>query len=331
MSDFTISRLDAAEAKTRIAELADIVLDCVAGGASVSFMADITRSEALVFWGNVMEGVESGARILLVAEKEGQLIGTVQVVASGIPNQPHRSDLSKMLVHRQGRGKGVGAALLKEAEHQSLYSGRWLMVLDTVTGSDGERLYKRGRWTQVGVIPNYAMWPDGSLCPTTYFYRDLRLAMQITVTQESPDQHDIFVLLEASDAAAAAIYPSESNHMLDITELLKPRLQFYVARREGRALGCGALLIGGDGHGELKRFYVSDEVRGAGVATALLKAIEGEARQENIHTLRLETGVYSFAALALYRKNGFAPCAAFAPYAPDPYSVFMTKDLRTPI
>jgi GNAT superfamily N-acetyltransferase len=176
MSGFVIRRLEASEAKSRIAELADVVLDCVAGGASVSFMADITRSEALVFWGNVMEGVESGARILLVAEQEGQLIGTVQVVASGIPNQPHRSDLSKMLVHRSARGKGIGVALLSAAEQHSLEHGWWLMVLDTVSGSDGERLYRRGSWTPVGVIPNYALWPDGTLCPTTYFYKDLRVA-----------------------------------------------------------------------------------------------------------------------------------------------------------
>ena len=174
MSDFIIRRLEASEAKTCIAELADIVLDCVAGGASVSFMADMTRSEALAFWDKVIEGVENGARILLVAEQAGQLIGTVQVVASGIPNQPHRSDLSKMLVHRQGRGKGIGAALLKAAEYESRDAGWWLMVLDTVTESDGERLYRRGGWTPVGVIPNYALWPDGTLCPTTYFYKDLR-------------------------------------------------------------------------------------------------------------------------------------------------------------
>ena len=174
MTDLIVRRLEACEVKTRIAELANILLDCVAGGASVSFIADMTRDEALAFWGKVIEGVESGARILLVAEQAGQLIGTVQVVVSGIPNQPHRSDLSKMLVHRQGRGKGIGAALLSAAEQQSLAAGWWLMVLDTVSGSEGERLYRRGGWTPVGVIPNYALWPDGTLCPTTYFYKDLR-------------------------------------------------------------------------------------------------------------------------------------------------------------
>lgn len=174
MSDVTIRRLEADEAETRIAELATIVLDCVAGGASVSFMADMTRGEALTFWSKVIDGVLSGQRILLVAESGGLLIGTVQVVASGVPNQPHRSDLSKMLVHRSARGKGVGAALLKAAEDASREAGWWLMVLDTVSGSDGDRLYQRGGWTPVGIIPNYALWPDSTLCPTTYFYKDLR-------------------------------------------------------------------------------------------------------------------------------------------------------------
>jgi GNAT superfamily N-acetyltransferase len=172
---FTIRRLHPFEAKSRINELADILLDCVAGGASVSFMAAMTREEALSFWEKIAAGVSDGSRILLVAEENARLIGTVQVVASGIPNQPHRSDLSKMLVHRQGRGKGIGAALLKSAETESRDAGWWLMVLDTVTDSDGERLYTRGGWTPVGVIPNYALWPDGTLCPTTYFYKDLRV------------------------------------------------------------------------------------------------------------------------------------------------------------
>ncbi len=327
MSDLIIRRLDASEAKSRVSELADILLDCVAGGASVSFMADISREDALSFWVKIAAGASDGSRVLLVAESEGKLIGTVQVVASGIPNQPHRSDLSKMLVLNKARGKGVGAALLKAAEEESRNAGWWLMVLDTVTDSDGERLYRRGGWVSVGVIPNYALWPDGTLCGTRYFYKDLRPAVEITVIQETPDQPEIIAFLEASDAAAATLYPSESNHMLDIAELMTPHLHFFVARRADRALGCGALLISSDGYGELKRFYVSDEARGAGVATALLAAVERAAKGKAIHALRLETGVFSYPALALYRKKGFQPCAAFAPYMPDPHSVFMTKDL----
>jgi GNAT superfamily N-acetyltransferase len=176
MTSPPIRRLDAAEARTRAGELADILLDCVAGGASVSFMAEMSRAEALAFWDRVAGGVERGERILLAAERDGRLVGTVQVVASGIPNQPHRSDLSKMLVHRRARGRGIGAALLREAEAHSRDAGWWLMVLDTVVGSEGDRLYGRGGWIPVGVIPNFALFPDGALCGTRYFYKDLRPA-----------------------------------------------------------------------------------------------------------------------------------------------------------
>jgi GNAT superfamily N-acetyltransferase len=171
---FTIRRLDAAEAARRSPKLADILLDCVAGGASVSFMAAMTRAEAVAFWSKVAAGVGEGQRVLIVAEQDGRFLGTVQVVAAGMPNQPHRSDLAKMLVRRAARGQGVGARLLAAAEDASREAGWWLMVLDTVTDSEGDRLYTRGGWTRVGEIPNYALWPDGRLCPTSYFYKDLR-------------------------------------------------------------------------------------------------------------------------------------------------------------
>jgi GNAT superfamily N-acetyltransferase len=164
----------------RADELADILLDCVAGGASVSFMADMRREEALAFWEKVTTGVATGERILLVAEEGGRLFGTVQVVPSGIPNQPHRADLSKMLVHRDARGKGIGAGLLKAAEAEALNAGWWLLVLDTVVDGAGDRLYARGGWSPVGVIPNYALWPDGSLCSTRYYYKDLRPVSHVT-------------------------------------------------------------------------------------------------------------------------------------------------------
>ncbi len=172
---FTIRTLTATEAEARIGELADILVDCVAGGASVSFMASLTDAEALSFWRKAICGVASGERILLVAESGGRFLGTVQVVSASVPNQPHRSDLAKMLVHREGRNRGIGEALLRAAEDASMKAGWWLMVLDTVDGSAGCRLYTREGWIRVGLIPNYALWPDGQLCGTVYFYKDLRL------------------------------------------------------------------------------------------------------------------------------------------------------------
>lgn len=325
--DIRIRALGAAEAEARAGELADILLDCVAGGASVSFMAGMTRQEALDFWRGVARGVAEKGRILLVAEAEPGLLGTVQVVPAGLPNQPHRSDLSKMLVHRRARGRGVGAALLQAAEAASLEAGMWLMVLDTVTGTAGDRLYSRGGWRRVGEVPDFALWPDGRLCPTTYFCKDLRSRPPLSVSKETPDQPEAKEFLARSEAVSAALYPAESNHMLDLGELLRPEVSFYVARRGAAALGCGALVRARDGTGELKRFFVADEARGQGVGAALAAAVEAEARAGGLSALRLETGISSAAAIALYRRAGFLPREAFPPYRPDPWSVFMEKSL----
>jgi GNAT superfamily N-acetyltransferase len=154
--------------------LAEVLIDCVEGGASVSFMSPISREKALAFWQGVIDGVGRGERLLLVAQDgEGTVHGTVQVALNLPENQPHRGDLCKMLVHRRARGCGLGAALVQAAEEAARQAGRTLLVLDTVTGGDAERLYARLGWQRVGVIPNYALFPDGRPCSTTYFYKAL--------------------------------------------------------------------------------------------------------------------------------------------------------------
>jgi len=153
--------------------LADVLLDCVEGGASVSFMLPLTRERALTFWRRVAAGVAAGERALLVAEDAQGICGTVQLVLDLPDNQPHRADLAKMLVHRRVRRQGLGAALMRSAEATALDCGRTLLVLDTVTGGDGERLYERLGWSRVGEIPRYALFPNGGYCSTTVFYRDL--------------------------------------------------------------------------------------------------------------------------------------------------------------
>jgi GNAT superfamily N-acetyltransferase len=154
--------------------LADVLIDCVEGGASVSFMLPLTSEKALGFWRIVIEGVRRGERILVVAEDStGQVHGTVQVVLAMPDNQPHRGDVCKMLVHRRARRCGLGAALLVAAENAAREAGRTLLVLDAVTGGDAERLYARSGWQRVGVIPGYALFPNGGLCDTTYFYKSL--------------------------------------------------------------------------------------------------------------------------------------------------------------
>jgi GNAT superfamily N-acetyltransferase len=154
-------------------QLADVLIDCVEGGASVSFMMPFTRERALDFWRRVANGVVEGQRALLVAEDAEGICGTVQLIFDLPENQPHRADLAKMLVHRRARCQGVGAALMQAAEQVARDSGKTLLVLDTVTGSDAQRLYERLGWQRVGNIPNYALFPEGGLCSTTFYYRQL--------------------------------------------------------------------------------------------------------------------------------------------------------------
>ena len=153
--------------------LAELLIDCVDGGASVSFMHPLSAEKALAFWRGAADGVARNERALLVAEDDAGIVGTVQLVLAQPDNQPHRADLAKMLVHRRARRQGLGEALMQAAEQLARDCGKSLLVLDTVTGSDGERLYARLGWQKSGVIPGYALWPRGGLCATTYFYRVL--------------------------------------------------------------------------------------------------------------------------------------------------------------
>jgi GNAT superfamily N-acetyltransferase len=170
----TIRPLSPTEAGEQIGALSSVLIDCVEGGASVSFMLPLTRERADAFWHGVAEGVVAGERILLVAQDElGEILGTVQVILKQPENQPHRADIAKMLVHRKARKKGVGAALMRAAEDAAWGAGKTVLVLDTVTGGDAERLYERVGWTRSGVIPNYALWPRGGYCDTTVFYKQI--------------------------------------------------------------------------------------------------------------------------------------------------------------
>jgi GNAT superfamily N-acetyltransferase len=157
----------------QIEGLTDLLIDCVAGGASVSFMHPLAPAKAEVFWRRVAADVAAGRRALLVAEDETGIVGTVQLMLDQPENQPHRADLSKMLVHRRARRQGLGAALMRAAESMAVDCGKTLLVLDTVTGSDAERLYARLGWVRVGTIPDYALLSHGGLWGTSLYYKAL--------------------------------------------------------------------------------------------------------------------------------------------------------------
>lgn len=169
----TIRRLDGAAARAALRQLAELLIDCVHGGASVSFMAPLSLERSTAFWDGVAAGVTSGGRVLLVAEDAGAIVGTVQLILDLPENQPHRADVAKMLVRRSHRRQGLAARLLAALDDEARAAGRSLLVLDTVTGGDAERLYPRQGWQRVGVVPDYALMPDGAYCSTTFFYKRL--------------------------------------------------------------------------------------------------------------------------------------------------------------
>lgn len=173
MTAFTIHVLTPAEAAESVDALAAVLVDCVEGGASVSFMLPFPREKAVAFWRAVAAKVANGDAILLAARDDEGICGTVHLSTAVPENQPHRADVTKMLVHRRARKHGVGAALLRAVEQRAAEAGRTLLVLDTVTGGDAERLYTRGGWNVCGVIPNYALFPDGRPCATTVFWKDV--------------------------------------------------------------------------------------------------------------------------------------------------------------
>ena len=168
-----IRRLAATEIHEQLDGLAGVLVDCVAGGASVSYMAPFSHDDARgAFEGFAVE-VEQGRRLLLTAFANGDVVGTVQVILAAPPNQPHRAEIAKLLVHRAARKRGIAQLLMERAETEARAEGKTLLVLDTVTGDSAERLYERLGWTKVGVIPGYAVYPDGRPCDTTVFWKSL--------------------------------------------------------------------------------------------------------------------------------------------------------------
>jgi GNAT superfamily N-acetyltransferase len=171
-----IRRLSAGEAESRKADLAQVLVDCVEGGASVNFLFPFTLPEAEAFFDKVVESMRRGERILLAAFLGSRLVGTVQVVTALPPNQPHRAEIAKLLVARSARRQGVGMHLMQAAEQEAKTAGRWLLVLDTMEKGDAGSLYVKLGWTRAGLIPQFSMFPNGDLGDTVIFWKSLREA-----------------------------------------------------------------------------------------------------------------------------------------------------------
>ena len=174
MNPVTVRRVEPGAAAPLVPALARLLIECVEAGASVSFMHPLSEARAQAFWRGIADGVDCGERALLVAtDAGGALVGTVHIVLALPENQPHRGDVAKLLVHPHARRRGVAGALMAAVDREARAEGRSLVVLDTVTGGDAERLYTRLGWSRCGVIPDFALFPRGGLCSTTVFYKAL--------------------------------------------------------------------------------------------------------------------------------------------------------------
>lgn len=169
-----LRRLDAQAARQNHAALSEILADCVAGGASVGFMWPYSHDDAHRWWNGVIEAVGRDDTVLFGAFLDGRLRGTLQLGLNTPPNQPHRGEVKKLLVHRAARGRGLASRLMSLMEEEARSRGLSLLTLDTLTGSDAERLYMKLGWTKLGIIPDYAMFPDGRLCATSVFWKALQ-------------------------------------------------------------------------------------------------------------------------------------------------------------
>jgi ribosomal protein S18 acetylase RimI-like enzyme len=167
-----VRRLEGMEARDAVPALAGILAACVRGGASVGFMNPFPDNEALAWWAGVVGDVEAGKVVLFGATLDGKLVGTAQLVPADKPNQPHRADVCKVQVHPDARNRGVGEALMRALEAEAVRRGLSLLTLDTASGA-AERLYERCGYVRAGVIPDYALWPDGGFCDTTFYYKRL--------------------------------------------------------------------------------------------------------------------------------------------------------------
>jgi GNAT superfamily N-acetyltransferase len=169
----SIRALDASEAEVRVAELANILVDAVAHGASVNFMAGFSHEEACAFWRGQFPGIAKGERRLFVGDDGMRLVATVVLTFAHQPNASHRAEIGKMLVLASARRQGLGRRLLLAVETAAREAGRTLLMLDTETGSAGDLLYRSCGWTAIGAVPGHAFRPDGRLAETTLFYKKL--------------------------------------------------------------------------------------------------------------------------------------------------------------
>ena len=166
-----IRELDAVAARACVTDLANLLIDCVEGGASLGFPSPLDLDAAREYWLGVAGGIETSRNVLLVAGDP--MLGTVQLQFSPFPNSRHRAEVAKLLVHNSARNHGLGTRLMEAVEREAIRRGNTLLMLDTQTGTGAENLYRKLGWEAAGVIPDFAFTPYGQLAPSTFFFKRL--------------------------------------------------------------------------------------------------------------------------------------------------------------
>jgi L-amino acid N-acyltransferase YncA len=329
----TIRRLTGTEAEAALPALAAILVDAVASGASVNFLAGCDEAQAASFWRGQLPGIADGSRILLVAVVDEAIIGTVVIAIAHQQNSPFRAEVGKMLVHSTMRGRGIGRQLLAAAEQTALDAGRTLLMLDTEAGSAGERLYRACGWTVLGTVPDFCLANDGSLVDSTYFYKHLVPAKGLAPRHEAASSVRGRATIRPAGPgdlpAILAIY----NEAVETTtaiwnwtkvDLANRRAWFEARTSQGYPIliaeGEERRVVGYASFGDWRPFegylhtvehsvYVAAGARGKGLGAALLAALVEEARRLGKHVMLGGIEAGNEASHALHRKLGFVETA----------------------
>ena len=276
--------------------LSDVLRDCVEGGASVSFMWPLSRAKADNYWRGLSADVASGRRVVIAAEDAGgELVGTASVVLDLPENQPHRAELSKMLVHRRVRRQGVGAKLLDAAERAAIQAGKSLLVLDTASG-DAERVYERGGWRRSGRIPCYALMPDGAPCATTIYFKIL----QEFRAYAPADRTDCLALFDANCPVYFA-----ANERSDYQRFLAGNPDGYtVCVAVGQVVGAFGLFNHQSGRASLNWILISPQLQASGIGSAMMNQVKQQARLSSVTLVEIAA---SHLSAPFFAKFGAAP------------------------
>lgn len=331
--DFVIEEWSAAQLRHAVPEFCALLAACVELGAGVGFVLPHDFAAMEGFWSGLEGSLAGGGRILFAARWQGRLAGTVQLVPSGMPNGEQRAEISKLLVHPAARRRGIAEALMKAAEARALREGRTTLVLDT-GGAVAERLYRRLGWIYSGSIPAYALSFEGVPETTHIFYKHLSgltLPPGLVVERSLPSSPAATPLLDALSANLGGRFGSDGRAGFAGWRDDEPRSAFLLARLGDDPVGCGALLpLEGEGVpleevGEIKRMYAA-RLR-AGIGTALLAALEANARALGYRHLWLETRHANAEAMAFYARHGFRLRENYGRYAGRAESACLEKAL----